>query len=85
MRARTDTQLAGFETLINDEQLLFMKKVFVLTRGILQPVCLKSVRIPAFSATQASWNSIHILIYLCLMIIPALWSLTESRLNVGIT
>lgn len=85
MRARTDGELAGFETLINVGQLRFIKKVFLLTRGILQPVCLKSVRITASSATQASWNSIHILMYLCLMIIPTLWSLTESRLNVGIT
>lgn len=38
MRARSDTELAGFETLINVGQLLFLTKVFLLTRGILQPV-----------------------------------------------
>lgn len=38
MRTRTDVELAGFETLINGGQLLFMKKVFLLTLSILQPV-----------------------------------------------
>lgn len=38
MRARTDAKLAGLETLINVGQLLFMKQVILLTRGILHHV-----------------------------------------------
>lgn len=38
MRARTDAQLAVFDALVNVGQLLFLKKGFLLTRAILQPV-----------------------------------------------
>lgn len=57
----------------------------VLGSREIQPVCLKSARKTVSSAPQASWDSIHILMWFCLLIISALWSLTESRLNVGIT
>lgn len=38
MLTRSDPELAGVETLINGRQMLFMKKLFLLTPGILQPV-----------------------------------------------
>jgi len=38
IRTQSEPELAGFETLINVGQMLFMKKVFLLTLGILRPV-----------------------------------------------
>jgi len=73
MRARTDAQLTGFETLINVGQLLFMKRGFLLTRGILPPVSFSHRNVNAEERTD---------VLLCRMVAVSSGAARQHRMNI---